>query len=70
MTGPGFCTITGKPTDHPETHHHNHRRGDNHPDNLRPVDRRNHMQHHENDEAVDDLAKQRYGPPSPRTGPP
>lgn len=62
MTG---CRICGLPTDRPETHHHNHRKGDNDPDNLRPVDRRCHMEHHENDRAVDRLAEQRYGPQSP-----
>lgn len=65
MTQIGFCSITGKPTTDVEIHHDNHRRGDNHPDNLRAVDRRNHMHHHDNDEAVDNHTKQRYGPDSP-----
>jgi len=64
------CTHCGRPTDDPETHHHNHRKGDNHPDNLRTVDRRHHMQHHENDRAVDEHTEQRYGPRRPNTGPP
>lgn len=61
----GFCTITGEPTDNVEVHHHNHRKGDNYPDNLREVDRRNHMHHHENEGAVDHLTKRRYGPNYP-----
>ena len=65
-----YCTICGDAASETESHHHNHRRGDNHPDNLRPVHRRCHMHHHENERAVDQLAEQRYGPPSPsRLGP-
>lgn len=67
MTG---CSICGAPAHDAETHHHNERTGDNHPDNLRPVDRRCHMEHHGNDRAVDDLAEQRFGPPRPSTDPP
>lgn len=63
MTG---CSLCGKSVDRPEEHHHNQRKADNHPDNLRPVHRRCHMKHHGNDRAVDDLAEQRYGPPRPR----
>lgn len=62
MTGCSFC---GRPVDRPETHHHNQRKGDNQPDNLRPAHRSCHMEHHGNDRAVDDLAKQRFGPPRP-----
>jgi hypothetical protein len=29
------------------------------------VDRRHHMEHHENDEAVDDHTEQRFGTPTP-----
>lgn len=67
MTG---CAICGGPADHPEEHHHNQRKGDNDPDNLRDVHRRCHMQHHENDRAVDDLTEQRYGPRRPNTATP
>lgn len=67
MTG---CACCGKPTDHAEEHHHNHRRGDNDPDNLRDVDRRCHMEHHRNNRAVDDYTSQRFGPARPRAGPP
>lgn len=63
MTG---CRICGRPAHKAETHHHNERKGDNGPDNLRPVDRRCHMHHHENEAAVDRLTEQRYGPPTPR----
>lgn len=59
------CTICGEPADHTETHHHNQRRTDNDPDNLRSVDRRCHMHHHGNDRAVDDLTEQRFGPRRP-----
>lgn len=62
MTG---CTICGGPCDRPEQHHHNHQKGDNDPDNLRPVHRRCHMHHHDNDRAVDHLSEQRFGPPRP-----
>lgn len=67
MTG---CTFCGEPVDRPEEHHHNEQRGDNDPDNLRDAHRRCHMEHHENERAVDGRAAERYGPPSPRTGPP
>jgi len=46
------CACCGKPTDRAETHHHNHRKGDNHPDNLTPRDRRCHMDHHDNQRAA------------------
>lgn len=62
------CSCCGLPTDRPEEHHHNERKGDNQPDNLRTVDRRHHMQHHENDRAVDNLTEERYGPPRPHGG--
>ena len=68
MTG---CSICGGPLDDtPEEHHHNQRRGDNDPNNLRDVHRRCHMEHHENDRAVDGQAEQRYGPRRPSTRPP
>jgi len=63
------CSICGDPVEDPETHHHNEQRDDD-PDNLRDVHRRCHMEHRENDRAVDGLAEQRYGPRSPSTGPP
>lgn len=65
-----YCTNCGGPCDAPETHHRNEQRGDNTPDNLSPVGRRCHMEHHDNERAVDDLAEQRYGPKHPNTGPP
>lgn len=46
------CACCGRPTDRCETHHVNERRGDNHPDNLSPRDRRCHMTHHRNERAV------------------
>ena len=46
------CAHCGKPTDRVEEHHVNHRKGDNHPDNLSPRDRRCHMHHHENERAA------------------
>lgn len=52
------CAHCGKPTDRCETHHVNHRKGDNHPDNLSPRDRACHMDHHRNERA----AKYPYGP--------
>ncbi len=52
------CACCGKPTDHSETHHVNHRKGDNHPDNLSPRDRGCHMDHHDNQRA----AKFSYAP--------
>lgn len=58
------CACCGKPTQSPETHHHNENRGDNHPDNLQTRDRRCHMNHHQNQEAVDHHTQRRYGPPS------
>lgn len=66
MTG---CACCGAPTDCPETHHRNERKGDNQPDNLSTLDRRHHMAHHGNDRAVDDLTEQRFGPPRPSAGP-
>lgn len=66
MTG---CTICGEPADAPETHHHNQQKGDNDPDNLRPVHRRCHMHLHENDRATDDRSTERYGPDRPTGGP-
>lgn len=66
MTG---CSICGGPVEAPETHHDNEQRGDNSPGNLRPVHRRCHMHHHENDRATDDLTTQRYGPGGGRFGP-
>lgn len=63
------CACCGAPTDHPETHHVNERRGDNHPDNLSPRDRRHHMHHHGNDRAVDHLTERDFGPGHPMTGP-
>lgn len=67
MTG---CACCGKPTGCPEEHHHNERRGDNVPDNLRTLDRRHHMEHHENERSVDELTEQRFGPRRPSAGPP
>jgi hypothetical protein len=52
------CACCGKPTDNVEIHHHNHRKGDNHPDNLTPRDRHCHMEHHRNERA----AKFAYSP--------
>lgn len=65
MTQLEACACCGKPTTHPETHHHNQRRGDNHPDNLQPRDRRCHHTDHDNPRAVDHLTKHHYGPPGP-----
>lgn len=67
MTG---CSICGDPVDTPETHHDDKQRGNNHPDNLRPVHRRCHMHHHDNDRATDGDATRKYGPPAPSFGPP
>lgn len=54
----GYCACCGKPTSRTEVHHVNHRKADNHPDNLSPRDRRCHMVHHDNEGAV----KHPYGP--------
>lgn len=59
------CSCCGKPTHHPEEHHHNQTRGDNHPDNLQTRDRRCHHTHHDNEGAVDHHTKNKYGPPGP-----
>jgi transposase len=55
------CACCGKPTDAVEEHHVNHRKGDNHPDNLSVRDRRCHMEHHNNERA----AKFAHGPGGP-----
>lgn len=67
MTG---CSICGGPVDSPETHHDDHTKDDHDPDNLRPVHRKCHMHHHENDRATGNQTQQDYGPPTPTTGPP
>jgi hypothetical protein len=68
MTG---CTCCGRPADDVELHHQDQQRGNNDPDNLRPVCRRcHHARIHENDRAVDDQTEQRFGPRRPTTGPP
>lgn len=46
------CACCGRPTDRVEEHHVNHRKADNHPDNLSPRARRCHMDHHDNQRAV------------------
>jgi hypothetical protein len=46
------CACCGKPTDNAETHHVDHRHGNDHPDNRSPRDRRCHMDHHRNSEAA------------------
>jgi hypothetical protein len=52
------CACCGKPAARCETHHVNHRKGDNHPDNLSPRARDCHMDHHRNQRA----AKYPYSP--------
>jgi hypothetical protein len=62
MTG---CSICGGPVDAPETHHDDHSKDGHDPDNLRPVHRRCHMHHHENDKATDHRSRERFGPTRP-----
>jgi hypothetical protein len=64
----GYCSICGEKAQHTETHHDDHTKDDHDPDNLRPVHRRCHMHHHENDRATDNQTTQQYGPPSPSVG--
>lgn len=56
------CACCGKPTDAAHTHHVNHRKADNFPDNLSPRDRRCHMKHHENDRAAASYGRSRHLP--------
>lgn len=64
-----YCAMCGGPCDHRETHHRNEQRGDNTPDNLSPVGRRCHMDHHDNRRATDGKTSRRYGPKRPNTDP-
>lgn len=65
------CTECGRPADAVEHHHVDQQRGNNDPDNLTPRCRRCHHGHtHDNKRRTDDLTTERYGPRSPRTGPP
>jgi hypothetical protein len=65
------CACCGRPTDSAETHHVDEQRGNNHPDNLSPRCRRcHHGREHDNDRATDHETTRRFGPQTPRTGPP
>jgi hypothetical protein len=66
MTDVDTCACCGKPTNRCETHHVNHRKGDNHPDNLSPRDRDCHMAHHRNERALDALEREEAMPEAVR----
>ena len=64
------CTVCGVPADDVEQHHVDQQRGNNDPDNLTPRCRRcHHDGTHDNARAVDDRTAEKYGPPTPSTGP-